>query len=73
MAFLFLAVIQIPEEALQKSSYVELAPLLCAGTTVYGAIHSSKWNPGDIAIVQGAGKSRRFDDQEMHFSNPFNR
>ncbi|KAL5495282.1 hypothetical protein ACEPAI_745 [Sanghuangporus weigelae] len=47
--------IQIPEEALQTASCAELAPLLCGGTTVHGAIRSSNWNPGYVAIVQGIG------------------
>lgn len=50
-----LAVVSIPEEALKNASYAELAPLMCAGTTVFGAIRTSKWNPGDICIVQGIG------------------
>ena len=55
MFLLLLAVVSIPEDALKKASYAELAPLMCAGTTVYGAIRTSKWDPGDICIVQGIG------------------
>lgn len=53
--FLKIAVITIPEEALAKASYAELAPLFCAGATVYGAIRTSNWKPGDLCIVQGIG------------------
>lgn len=49
------AVITFPEESLTKASYAELAPLLCAGATVYGAIRTSNWKPGDLCIVQGIG------------------
>ncbi|KAH8120302.1 chaperonin 10-like protein [Phellopilus nigrolimitatus] len=49
------AVVSIPEEALENARVEELAPLLCAGTTVYGAIRSSNWQPGDICLVQGIG------------------
>ncbi|RFU33157.1 hypothetical protein B7463_g3178, partial [Scytalidium lignicola] len=49
------AVISLPEEVLQNSSYAELAPLCCAGVTVFHAILTSKWSPGDICLVQGLG------------------
>jgi len=49
------AVVSLLEEALQKASYAELAPLFCAGTTVYDAIRTTTWKPGDICIVQGIG------------------
>ncbi|KAJ5247902.1 hypothetical protein N7468_002885 [Penicillium chermesinum] len=49
------AVIHIAEEALETATYAELAPLCCAGATVFGAILTSKWSPGDICAVQGVG------------------
>ncbi|KAF8884640.1 chaperonin 10-like protein [Infundibulicybe gibba] len=49
------AVVSVPEEALEKASYAELAPLFCAGTTVYDAIQACDWSPGDICVVQGIG------------------
>lgn len=49
------AVVSIPEDALEKASYAELAPLFCAGTTVYDAIRACDWVPGDICVVQGIG------------------
>ena len=52
---MFLAVVNIPESALDGASYAELAPLLCAGATVYDAILTSQWKPGDICLVQGIG------------------
>ncbi|KAJ8697461.1 hypothetical protein PTI98_004265 [Pleurotus ostreatus] len=48
-------VIGIEEEALQKASYAELAPLFCAGAMVFDAIRTTKWSPGDICVVQGIG------------------
>ncbi|KAF7426426.1 hypothetical protein PC9H_008794 [Pleurotus ostreatus] len=48
-------VIGIEEEALQKASYAELAPLFCAGATVFDAIRTTKWSPGDVCVVQGIG------------------
>lgn len=52
---MLLAVVNIPESALEGASYAELAPLLCAGATVYDAILTSQWKPGDICLVQGIG------------------
>lgn len=49
------AVLTLPEEALETHSYAELAPLFCAGATVFDAIRTTKWCPGDICIVQGVG------------------
>ncbi|PBK63959.1 GroES-like protein [Armillaria solidipes] len=49
------SVITLPEEALQTFSYAELAPLFCAGATVFDAIRTTKWCHGDICIVQGIG------------------
>jgi len=49
------AVVSIPEEALQKASYAELAPLLCGGITVFDAIRTAPWKPGDLCLVQGIG------------------
>jgi len=49
------AVVSVPEEALENATYAELAPLFCAGTTVFDAILDCKWSPGDICIVQGIG------------------
>ncbi|KAG5222625.1 cinnamyl alcohol dehydrogenase [Salix suchowensis] len=48
-------VVGIEEEALQKASYAELAPLFCAGATVFDAIRTTNWSPGDICVVQGVG------------------
>lgn len=48
-------VVSLPEEALQNASYAELAPLFCAGTTVFDAIRTTNWTPGDICVVQGVG------------------
>ncbi|KAL4262001.1 zinc-containing alcohol dehydrogenase family protein [Pleurotus pulmonarius] len=48
-------VIGIEEEALQRATYAELAPLFCAGATVFDAIRTTKWSPGDICVVQGIG------------------
>ena len=45
----------IPEEALEHASYAELAPLFCAGATVFDAIRTSNWVPGDLCVVQGIG------------------
>ncbi|EED85179.1 predicted protein [Postia placenta Mad-698-R] len=50
-----MAVVSLPEEALQDASYAELAPLLCAGCTAFGAITTTKWKPGDLCLVQGIG------------------
>lgn len=49
------AVISVPEEALKDATYAELAPLFCAGTTVFDAIRHCTWAPGDICLVQGIG------------------
>ncbi|KAI0058234.1 GroES-like protein [Artomyces pyxidatus] len=49
------SVVKLPEDALKNSSYAELAPLLCAGITVFGALASTSYSPGDICIVQGVG------------------
>lgn len=50
-----IAIVSIPEEALQKASYAELAPLLCGGITVFDAIRTAPWKPGDLCFVQGIG------------------
>lgn len=47
--------ISVPEEALENATYAELAPLFCAGTTVYDAIRVCSWAPGDVCLVQGIG------------------
>lgn len=47
--------ISVPEEALKDATYAELAPLFCAGTTVFDAIRHCTWAPGDICLVQGIG------------------
>jgi propanol-preferring alcohol dehydrogenase len=49
------AVITISEEVLESFSYAELAPLCCAGSTVYDAIRVSNWTQNDICLVQGIG------------------
>ncbi|KAL6304708.1 GroES-like protein [Sparassis latifolia] len=49
------AVVSIAEEALQKASYAELAPLFCGGVTVFDAIRTTPFTPGDICVVQGIG------------------
>jgi D-arabinose 1-dehydrogenase-like Zn-dependent alcohol dehydrogenase len=49
------AIIHIPEEYLKGASYAELAPLCCAGATVFHAILTSKRSPGDLCLVQGVG------------------
>lgn len=49
------AIIHIPEEYLRGASYAELAPLCCAGATVFHAILTSKRSPGDLCLVQGVG------------------
>ncbi|KAI0322079.1 chaperonin 10-like protein [Amylostereum chailletii] len=49
------AIVSIPEECLATASYAELAPLLCAGMTVYGALLSTPFKPGDTCLVQGVG------------------
>ena len=49
------ALVSIPEEALEHASYAELAPLFCAGATVFDAIRTSNWVPGDLCVVQGIG------------------
>jgi len=49
------AVVAVPEEALEKASYAELAPLFCGGATVFDAIRTTTWTPGDICLVQGIG------------------
>ncbi|KAI0060475.1 GroES-like protein [Artomyces pyxidatus] len=49
------SVVRLPEAALENSTYAELAPLLCAGITVYGALASTPHKPGDICLVQGIG------------------
>lgn len=51
----YTALVSIPEQALSVMSYAELAPLCCAGASVFGAINTSKWSPGDICLVQGVG------------------
>jgi propanol-preferring alcohol dehydrogenase len=40
---------------LKRASYAEIAPLLCAGATVYEAIKTSNFKPGDLCLVQGIG------------------
>ncbi|KAJ5801645.1 uncharacterized protein N7518_003713 [Penicillium psychrosexuale] len=60
----YTAIIDIAEEVLKTASYAELAPLFCAGATVFDAINTSKWSPGDICLVQGvyavsSGSSKR--------------
>ncbi|KAF8645724.1 hypothetical protein AX16_007592 [Volvariella volvacea WC 439] len=49
------SVLTLPEDILQRSSYAELAPLFCAGTTVYDAIRTTKWQQGDTCLIQGIG------------------
>ncbi|THH21403.1 hypothetical protein EW146_g160 [Bondarzewia mesenterica] len=49
------SVVSLPEEALEHASYAELAPLLCAGVTVFDAIRTTPFIPGDICLVQGIG------------------
>ncbi|KAI0058235.1 GroES-like protein [Artomyces pyxidatus] len=49
------AVVKLPEEALENTTYAELAPLLCAGLTVFGALASTRYSPGDVCLVQGIG------------------
>ncbi|KAF9062148.1 hypothetical protein BDP27DRAFT_1451905 [Rhodocollybia butyracea] len=49
------AVVHLDEDMLQRNSYAELAPLFCAGATVFDAIRTSKWNVGDRCLVQGIG------------------
>ncbi|KAI1830547.1 hypothetical protein DTO006G1_5460 [Penicillium roqueforti] len=51
----YTAIIDIAEDVLKTASYAELAPLCCAGATVFDAINTSKWSPGDICLVQGVG------------------
>lgn len=51
----YTAIIDIAEDVLKTASYAELAPLCCAGVTVFDAINTSKWSPGDICLVQGVG------------------
>jgi len=50
-----LAVVSIPESATQYASYAELAPIMCAGVTVYGALKASNYTPGDLCVIQGIG------------------
>jgi len=49
------ALVSIPESALDNADYAELAPLNCGGVSVYDAIRTSKWKPGDLCVVQGIG------------------
>jgi D-arabinose 1-dehydrogenase-like Zn-dependent alcohol dehydrogenase len=49
------AVIHLDEDMLKENTYAELAPLFCAGATVFDAIRTSKWSPGDRCLVQGIG------------------
>lgn len=49
------ALIAIGEEALKTFSYAELAPLMCAGATMYETMLAAKWQPGDVLVVQGLG------------------
>ncbi|TFY79133.1 hypothetical protein EWM64_g4876 [Hericium alpestre] len=49
------AIVALPEDATKNSSYAELAPLLCAGFTVYDAVRTTPHKPGDICLVQGIG------------------
>ncbi|TFY79134.1 hypothetical protein EWM64_g4875 [Hericium alpestre] len=49
------AIVTLPEDSFKNSSYAELAPLLCAGVTVYDAVRTSPHKPGDICVVQGIG------------------
>ncbi|KAA1472244.1 GroES-like protein [Dentipellis sp. KUC8613] len=49
------AVVSLPEDATKNASYAELAPLLCAGVTVFDALRTSPHKPGDICLVQGIG------------------
>lgn len=50
--------ISIPEDVLDKLSYAELAPLLCAGVSAYDALLACEWRPGDIVGVHGIGGLR---------------
>jgi propanol-preferring alcohol dehydrogenase len=47
------ALVNVPEDA--GMSDAEMAPLLCAGNTVYEALLASQAKPGDIVIIQGLG------------------
>ncbi|TFY65911.1 hypothetical protein EVG20_g5174 [Dentipellis fragilis] len=49
------AVVSLPEDATKNASYAELAPLLCAGVTVFDALRTSPHKPGDICLIQGIG------------------
>ncbi|KAH8929045.1 alcohol dehydrogenase GroES domain protein [Atractiella rhizophila] len=46
-------VVRIPEDNSQSDQ--EVAPLLCAGVTVFGALRDAKYKPGDVCIIQGIG------------------
>lgn len=49
----------VPAEALaaipDSLSYVDAAPVLCAGITVFNALRNSGARPGDVVAVQGLG------------------
>ncbi|KAH8929053.1 alcohol dehydrogenase GroES domain-containing protein [Atractiella rhizophila] len=45
--------VRIPDDESQQDS--EVAPLLCAGVTMYGALREASYRPGDLCIVQGMG------------------
>lgn len=47
------ALVNLPAEG--KISDAEMAPLLCAGNTVFEALTQSGVKPGDVVIVQGLG------------------
>ncbi|KZV99849.1 GroES-like protein [Exidia glandulosa HHB12029] len=51
----FSAVLSIPEDALKTHTYAELAPLMCAGATMYEALRATRWDPGEILVIQGIG------------------
>ncbi|KDQ08163.1 hypothetical protein BOTBODRAFT_59509 [Botryobasidium botryosum FD-172 SS1] len=49
------AVVSVPESATKYASYAEIAPMMCAGVTVYGALKASGYTPGDLCVIQGIG------------------
>lgn len=60
-----LAVISISESATENASYAELAPLMCAGSTVYGALKAIDYAPGDLCVVQGIGGVRSYSHSSL--------
>ncbi|KZV83501.1 NAD(P)-binding protein, partial [Exidia glandulosa HHB12029] len=51
----FSSVLSIAEEALETHTYAELAPIMCAGATMYETLRTTKWSPGDVLVIQGLG------------------